>query len=73
MRNVALLSRGSARLAPDMHAKVAKKLNTELYLEGWAGRDMCLILTFKFTFLPDLHSLCFTLSGKVQGLDFSKP
>jgi len=72
MRNVALLSRGSARLAPDMHPKVAEKLNTELYLEGWVDSDMCLILTFNLTFLPVLHSSCFTLSGKAQGLDFSK-
>lgn len=36
------------------------------------GSGMCLILTFKLTFLPDFHSLFFTLSGKVQGLDFFK-
>lgn len=57
MRNVALLSRGSTRLAPDMHSKVTKNLNTDLYLAGGEGyREMCLILTFKLTFLTDLHS-----------------
>lgn len=73
MRNMALVSGGSAMLPFVMKAKIAKKLSTELYLEGWAGSDMCLILTFKLTFLSDLHSLCFTLSGKARGLAISKP
>lgn len=73
MRITARLSGGECRTSFCYVGKSCKKISTELYLKGWAGSDMCLILTFKLIFLSDLHSLCFALTDKAQGLGISKP